>query len=35
LVELVFDGASASDVTAWTIDRPVLTMDDPPTSWAM
>jgi sarcosine oxidase len=35
LVELAFDGAAASDVSAWTIDRPVLTMDDPPTSWAM
>jgi sarcosine oxidase len=35
LVELVFDGATSSDVSAWTIDRPVLTMDDPPTSYAM
>jgi monomeric sarcosine oxidase len=35
LVELAFDGEAASDVSAWTIDRPVLTMDDPPTSWAM
>lgn len=35
LVELAFDGSTASDVSAWTIDRPVLTMDDPPTSFTM
>lgn len=30
LVELVFDGKAESDVSAWTIDREVLTMEDPP-----
>ncbi len=30
LVELVFDGKAESDVSAWGIDRPVLTMEDPP-----
>ena len=30
LVELVFDGVSESDVSDWSIDRDVLTMDDPP-----
>ena len=30
LVELVFDGKTESDVSDWTIDRDVLTMDDPP-----
>jgi sarcosine oxidase len=33
LVELVFDGRTRSDVSAWTIDREVLTMDDPPRSF--
>jgi sarcosine oxidase len=33
LVELVFDGKAQSDIAAWTIDREVLTMADPPTSW--
>ena len=33
LVELVYDGKAASDVSAWTIDREVLTMADPPTSF--
>jgi sarcosine oxidase len=35
LVELVFDGKTESDATAWGIDRPVLTMADPPTSFAI
>jgi sarcosine oxidase len=35
LVELVFDGKAESDVSAWTIDRPILTMLDPPTSFAI
>jgi sarcosine oxidase len=30
LVELVFDGATASDISAWTIGREVLTMNHPP-----
>lgn len=30
LVELVFDGKTGSDVSAWAIDREVLTMEDPP-----
>lgn len=30
LVELVFDGKAQSDVSAWTIEREVLTMRDPP-----
>jgi len=30
LVELVFDGKTQSDVSAWTIDREVLTMESPP-----
>jgi sarcosine oxidase len=30
LVELVFDGKAQSDVSAWTLERDVLTMDDPP-----
>jgi sarcosine oxidase len=33
LVQLVFDGDTTSDVSAWTIDREVLTMTDPPRSW--
>jgi sarcosine oxidase len=33
LVELVFDGATTSDTSTWTIDREVLTMADPPRSW--
>jgi sarcosine oxidase len=33
LVELVFDGATSSDISPWTIDREVLTMSDPPRSW--
>ena len=33
LVELVFDGKTESDVSDWTIDRDVLTMDDPPTQF--
>ncbi len=35
LVELVFDGESTSDVSAWSIGRDVLTMDDPPRSLTM
>ena len=30
LVEMVFDGKTESDVSDWSIDRDVLTMDDPP-----
>jgi sarcosine oxidase len=30
LVELVFDGKAQSDVSPWTIERDVLTMDSPP-----
>ncbi len=30
LVELVFDGKAESDVSDWGIERPVLTMEDPP-----
>ena len=30
LVELVFDGKADSDVSAWSLDRGVLTMQDPP-----
>jgi sarcosine oxidase len=30
LVESVFDGKAESDVSAWSIDRDVLTMEDPP-----
>jgi sarcosine oxidase len=33
LVELVFDGKAESDVSAWPIDREVLTMKDPPRSF--
>jgi sarcosine oxidase len=33
LVELVFDGKAQSDVSAWSIDREVLTMEDPPKSF--
>lgn len=33
LVELVFDGKAESDVSPWSIDREVLTMEDPPTSF--
>lgn len=33
LVELVFDGKAEADVSAWPIDREVLTMEDPPTSF--
>jgi len=33
LVELVFDGAATSDVSAWGIDREVLTMEEPPRSF--
>lgn len=33
LVELVFDGKAESDVSAWTIHRDVLTMEDPPTDF--
>jgi sarcosine oxidase len=29
LVELVFDGSTRSDISAWGIDRDVLTMEDP------
>lgn len=35
LVELVFEGATESDVSAWGIERDVLTMDDPPRSLTM
>jgi sarcosine oxidase len=30
LVELVFDGKAESDVSDWSIERDVLTMEDPP-----
>ncbi|MGH2528859.1 MAG: N-methyl-L-tryptophan oxidase [Actinomycetota bacterium] len=33
LVELVFDGKAESDISPWSIDREVLTMEDPPTSF--
>jgi sarcosine oxidase len=33
LVELVFDGKAQSDISSWSIDREVLTMQDPPKSW--
>jgi sarcosine oxidase len=33
LVELAFDGKAQSDIGAWTIDRGVLTMSDPPLSF--
>jgi sarcosine oxidase len=33
LVELVFDVATDSDISPWTIDREVLSMADPPRSW--
>jgi sarcosine oxidase len=33
LVELVFDGKAESDVSEWSIDREILTMQDPPTSF--
>ncbi len=35
LVELAFDGRTGSDVSAWTIDREVLTMADPPRDFAL
>jgi sarcosine oxidase len=35
LVELVFDGATPSDVSAWSIRRDVLTMANPPKSFWM
>jgi sarcosine oxidase len=33
LVELVFDGKARSDIGPWTIERDVLTADDPPPSF--
>jgi sarcosine oxidase len=30
LVELVFDGKAESDVSSWSLERDVLTMEDPP-----
>jgi sarcosine oxidase len=33
LVELVFDGKARSDVSAWSIERDVLTSDDPPSTF--
>jgi sarcosine oxidase len=33
LVELVFDGKAESDVSAWPVDREVLTMENPPKSF--
>lgn len=35
LVELVYDGKTASDVSAWTIDREILTTADPPTHFTI
>jgi sarcosine oxidase len=34
LVELVFDGKAEADISAWTIDRDVLTMGDPPRAFS-
>lgn len=33
LVELAFDGKAQGDIGAWTVDRDILTMDDPPLSF--
>jgi sarcosine oxidase len=35
LVELVYEGKTESDVGAWSIDREILTMEDPPRSLTM
>ena len=35
LVELVYEGKSESDVGAWSLDREILTMEDPPQSLTM
>ncbi|MFB3738676.1 MAG: N-methyl-L-tryptophan oxidase [Candidatus Velamenicoccus archaeovorus] len=35
LVELAFDGAATSDVSAWGLDREVLTMQDPPKAFTI
>ena len=35
LVELVFEGRAKSDVTAWPVDRDILTTEDPPRSLTM
>ncbi len=35
LVELVFEGGTESDVSAWSIERDVLTMENPPRSLTM
>jgi len=35
LVELVFDGRAKSDVDAWSVDRAILTAEDPPRSLTM
>ena len=35
LVELVYEGKSVSDVDAWSIEREILTMEDPPRSLTM
>ncbi|MGH7357225.1 MAG: FAD-dependent oxidoreductase, partial [Candidatus Rokuibacteriota bacterium] len=34
LVELVFDGKAESDVSAWSVDRETLTMENPPRSFS-
>ncbi|MGH2734228.1 MAG: FAD-dependent oxidoreductase, partial [Actinomycetota bacterium] len=35
LVELVFEGRAASDVQAWSIERPILTAEDPQRSFVI
>ena len=35
LVELVFDGHAASDLSSWSVRREILTMEDPPKSFWM
>ncbi|MGZ8585873.1 MAG: N-methyl-L-tryptophan oxidase [Actinomycetota bacterium] len=35
LVELVYDGGASSDVSAWTIDREILTAEDPATHFTI
>jgi sarcosine oxidase len=35
LVELVFDGSARSDVGAWSVEREILTMADPPRSFTV
>jgi sarcosine oxidase len=35
LVELVYEGKAESDVDAWSIERDILTMENPPRSLTM